>query len=338
MTGVAAEERRRMETSTIVERLFRDGPHFGFFQAVWLLENFFSDAPAPGEQVEATNERVRIRPYEADVFPPSDVKSVEWTESDVAQVTVTFMGLYGVDAPLPTYFYKNIALGGEEALALRDFLDIFNHRLYAYFYRTWKKYRAHLIFERNYQNEHAERFISLAGLGTPGALAESPLPALRLSAFAGRLGNWTRNAEGFRELLSGLLEDISVTVEENIPRWVPIRERAALGSSGSSSAVLGVNSVIGERLFDVSGKFRIVLGPLTFGQYRAFLPGYEKAGMVDWLVRMYAPDFLDYDVELLLTVDEVPPVKLGAPDIHLGINTWVGKPAGDVVSDVVVYE
>lgn len=50
------------------------------------------------------------------------------------------MGLYGVESPLPTHYSDDIAQRREGVEATEDFLDIFNHRLIAQYYRIWRKY------------------------------------------------------------------------------------------------------------------------------------------------------------------------------------------------------
>ncbi|VTN21007.1 type VI secretion protein [Klebsiella pneumoniae] len=65
-------------------------------------------------------------------------KSVEWTILNrpvPPAVRVTFMGLYGVESPLPTHYSDDIAQRREGVEATEDFLDIFNHRLIAQYYR-----------------------------------------------------------------------------------------------------------------------------------------------------------------------------------------------------------
>ena len=320
----------------ILGHLFREGHRFEFFQAIWLLETLLGEA-APGKAGLAQRERIQIRPHTARVFPATDVRQVTWTEEEVARITVTFMGLYGIDSPLPASFYEAITMEADDGEVLRDFLDIFNHRLYAYFYRSWKKYRPGLHFNTTHQNNHAETFLNLAGLGAPDALASINASPLQLAAFAGRLGNPIRNAEGLQALLAGLLEDVSVRVMENVPRWVLITERAGLGKESRLSASLGVNTMVGRHLFDVSGKFRLVLGPLTLQQYQTYLPGEAQAQALHALVRLYTPDFLDYDVELLLETDEVRSLTLGGRNAQLGRDAWVGRPAKTIVSEVVAY-
>ena len=66
------------------------------------------------------------------------------------------------------------------------------------------------------------------------------------------------------------------------------------------------------------------LGPLTIGQYEAFLPGGSLLQkLVDW-VRLYLCFELEWDVRLVLRRDEVPPLRLGASG-RLGWTTWLGR-------------
>ncbi|MFQ5571546.1 MAG: type VI secretion system baseplate subunit TssG [Rhodothermales bacterium] len=325
--------------SGVLGRLFREGYLFDFYQAVRLLEQYYPDAPPPGETSDYRKERILFRPDIALTFPGTDVRSVRWLDESLqARVTLTFMGLYGIGSPLPVYFYDELATDEHETFSLRDFLDIFNHRVYAYFYRAWKKYRPD--FERDIAGTgaHARRFLSLAGLATAGALEHTPVSSrMRLAAYAGRLGPRVRNAEGLQALLAGLLGGVGVRVVENVPRWVPIPHRPLMGDTNGGGMVLGVTSTIGASVFDVSGKFRVVLGLLTFEAYQTYLPGRKGAQLLGYLVRLYAPDYLDYDIELLLDTSGIPPVRLGGGDVQLGLTTWLGKPSEPVTVHHVTY-
>jgi type VI secretion system protein ImpH len=307
-----------VDPESVLGRLFREAYRFDFFQAVWLLEMLFADAPSPGE--------------------PADIKRVAWTDDGRARMTLTFMGLYGVDASLPAAFHEHLFVEPEGAEAHRDFLDLFNHRLYALFYRCWKLYRPGLDGRTGGHQGHGPAFLSLAGLGTPGALRDVDLPPLRLAAFAGRLGAVARNAEGLRVLLEDLLEGVPVQVEEFVPRWVPLPAPATVGTRSPSPAALGCGQTLGRRIYDVAGKIRLVLGPLALPQFQALLPGGAAARRVHQFVRLYAADYLDYDVELRLDASTLPRQRLGDHGARLGKTAWIGQPRGQVVSEVVAYE
>jgi type VI secretion system protein ImpH len=109
-----------------------------------------------------------------------------------------------------------------------------------------------------------------------------------------------------------------------------------MGGKKGAGMVLGSSALIGQRVRDVSGKFRVVMGPLGLERFRALLPNGVQSGLMDYLVRLYATDYLDYDIELLLKTSEVPPMTLGGTQM-LGIDAWVGRPAGEVISVVVQY-
>ena len=320
----------------LLERMFREGYAYDFFQATWLLEQTLEDATPPGESIDLAHERIRFRPHTSTAFPGADIREVEWLEEEErARVTVTFMGLYGVSAALPVYFYNDIATEAYETYPLRDFLDIFNHRLYAFFYRAWKKYRPSLFRQGEKANRHQRIFESVAGLGTPGVVRPEAVPARRLAAFAGFLAHAVRSAEGLTRLASDLL-DLPVRIIENVERWVPIRERPQMGGTGSRAARLGINTVVGQRVRDVSGKFRLVVGPLNLAQYVSLLPDGAQAAVLAYAARLYATDYLDYDVELQLKTSDVPPAKLGGGQ-RMGMDMWLGRPAGDLISVVVDY-
>jgi type VI secretion system protein ImpH len=324
----------------IAERLFQEGYLFDFFQSVRLLELFLPGGKSTGETSDLKEERIRFRPHHGLAFPAADIRGIEKLDGtpESARITVTFMGLYGVDSPLPGWFYEAIGNGADYAQPLRDFLDIFNHRLYSLFYRSWAKYRLFEQYSRpTGRRALLLRALSLSGLGNPGSIDAIEIRPVHLAAFAGILSFQVRNAEGLRNVLAELLQDIPVAVLENVSRWVTIPERARLGRNGKRSLVLSVTSSIGRQVNDISGKFRVVLGPLTLGQYVALLPGGDRTRTVNSIVRLYVRDALDYDVQLRLKTSEIPMLRLGDSALKIGLTTWLGRPRTETTSRLVDY-
>jgi type VI secretion system protein ImpH len=265
---------------------------------------------------------------------------------------LTFMGLYGVDSPLPAHFSDIIASiseadAEEEKVdhkdtenpirALRDFLDIFDHRVYSLFYRAWKKYRYYLQFEAGADDRFSQYMLSLMGLGTPALQDLVGVEVARLVAYTGIAGQQARCAEGLQNLLSDYFGGIGAKVVKFMPRWVDIPDqyRTRLGATGMR---LGENVTIGGRIRDFTGKFRVVLGPLKLKAFRRFLPGGIDSQGLERLVRFYAPDQLAFDVKLLLRKEEVPPIQLGENLAQLGWTTWLKKPSENVVSIVFAFD
>lgn len=313
------------------ETMEREGRRFGFFQAVRLLAAARGGPHTVGG-AEVGREAVRVTPDPANVFPASDVLDVRAPASpaDPVPVEVGFGGLYGIDAALPAAFHERVSTRAPDTAPLRDFLDLLGHRSYAQLWRAWARYRPDVrSWSLGRRDVHAVRAAALSGIPET---ADAPIPTRELLPFAARLSAWARNAEGLRALLAHAT-GLGVRVLENVPRVVRLAERPRLGM-----ARLGVDAIVGEKLHDESGKFRVEIGPLGLGDFRSLLPGGALASRVGQLVQLYVSDMLDYDVDLLLRSPEAPRLRLGdTSSARLGRNAHLGTPRTPLVRRRVRY-
>lgn len=320
----------RQAVHPLAGRLLKEGCKFNFFQAVRLLESLQEGRVAPGEEGPPWEEGIRFRPNASLGFPAADVQSIEETElpglsASVFLMTVNFMGLYGVNAPTPTYFTEMICTSDTDVDPLSTFLDIFNHRLISLFYRAWKKYRYHITFISEARDAISGYLLSLCGLGTEKLRQAAELPSTCLIRYTGLLSLRPRSARGLQGLLADYFTGIPVRVEQFVLRWIRIPEshQNRLGVAGSNG-VLGVNLSVGEWLRDRSGKFRVGLGPLDSDQFEGFLPGGRQFETLSRLVFLYTPDRLEFDIELVLKGDEIPYLWLATSGAaRLGYTTWL---------------
>lgn len=314
-----------------IDALVADAAKFDFFQALRLIEQQWPGALERSVAGQGDAMRATIRPHDGLAFPSSDVHSVATNGTNELALVVTFLGLYGVDSPLPTYFGGSAS--DDDSSALRAFLDIFGHRFYVLLFEGWKKYRVAL---GNSVEAKADlrRLVCLAGLD---ASSSNDVETRRLLPLAATLRNEVRNAEGLARLISAFFPSVSVQIAENVPRRVAVSDRPRLGRIGQR-ITLSDTAFLGAELLDVSGQFRIVLGPVSWEQFEAFHPREPAAKTLAGLVDLYVRDALAYDVELRVSTSELPITRLRCPKNRLGLTTWIGRPPRSEVSEIVGYD
>lgn len=331
--------------TSVGDWLYEEPYGFDFFQAVRLLELASPDSSPVGEGAEPAREAVRFRSGVGLDFPASDVAEVRPPEAPAApaRMTVNFMGLAGATGPLNTPSTELIierAWHGDEAP--RDFLDIFNHRLVSLLYRTRKLHRVGLDNAAPGLDRTASYLFSIAGLGTPSLRGRMQVKDRALLFYAGLLGQQPRSMAGLEALLSHYFGVRAVGVPFK-GRWRALEENQWTRIGGSGRNVrLGVDAVVGTRVWDEEGAFEIELGPLTLEQFEDFLPtGWAFRPLCD-LVRFYVGDELDFSFRLRLAASEVPSASLpkrGGPregGVRLGWSAWVAPPESEEDSQVVV--
>jgi type VI secretion system protein ImpH len=352
---------------SVADWLYEEPYGFDFFQAVRLLElaarapDGGAQAPSVGEGVEPAREAVRFRSGVGLDFPASDVAELRGPEreGEPALMTVNFMGLAGavgsLDAPLAEqviegdiYGPKPLKRGGDGREtdprgdgAPRAFLDIFNHRLVSLFYRARKLHRVALDTAAPGQDRISSYLYSVMGLGTDSLRGRMQVKDRALLFYAGLVGQQPRSMAGLEALLSHYF-GVRAEGRPFDGRWRALEESqwTRIGESGQNMR-LGVDTVLGTRVWDEEGAFEIELGPLTRQQFDDFLPtGWAFRPLCD-LVRFYVGDELDFSFRLKLAAREVPSAHL--PEraareggVRLGWSAWVTPPEAEGDSQVVV--
>jgi type VI secretion system protein ImpH len=312
------------------ELLFDEAFRFEFYQAVKLLEMLAPDALPVAEGSEPEAEPVRFRSRVGLDFPASEIDLLtRGIASGPPEMTVNFLGLAGVLGPLPLPMTEVVVeRTWRQDTALRDFLDLFNHRLVSILARARKRYRPAFAWKPPDQGPFARTALALQGLGTPGLAGRMAVPDRALLVYTGLLAQQPRSQSGL-EILLGHYFEIPVAVRPFVGRWLTLdpEDRTALGAIGGGGGggrhqILGQGAVLGARIWDQSSGFELCLGPLHLHQFLAFLPiGRAFRSLVD-LVRFYAGDGLDFRVRLTLKAGEVPPCRLGWGP-RLGWSSWL---------------
>ena len=303
----------RRKLPDLIEDVFDNAAKYEFVQVIRLLESGWY---GHGEIGRGLDKWLRMRPAPEVSFPGADIRRCSFDDNGQVDLQLNFMGLYGVDAPVPSYFTDLIARDDESSACMRNFLDIFSHRLYALFYLAWKKYRPFI----NLDSEHSayiDYVIALSGQ----TLHDRDDMEL---GFGGTMGARVRNATTLSGMLTEFMGNIPAKVVQFVPRWVKIDSKAYVGGENQFAMELGDNTILGNEVLDISGKIDIRIGPMEVTQVKKLLPGRSEALALGNLIRRYLDPTVDFDLVLIIKPSSILGMQLGSEDVLLGWSTWVG--------------
>jgi len=281
---------------------------FDFFQAVSILERIHKkEAPramvSVGEGGDPRREAVRFVSNERLSFASTDIESLRLVDGRPI-MKVNFLGVAGAHGPLPGPFAEIVAQRAASGdTAMRDFLDVFNHRVVSLAYRIRKRHRIGLGVASPVEDDASRYLRALLGLGT--AHLQDRLGHVEDRALLFYAGLFAREARSMAGLATLLRCHLDVPVEGTplVGGFYPIEpsHRTVIGPSGRNRR-LGRDAVLGARYWDAEAAFELTIGPLDARDYQRFLPvdGGDRLGPLCELVRLYAGPTLELRVRLVL--------------------------------------
>jgi len=339
----------RRDGRPVSEQLVREPGRFNFFQVVRLLERM--------TLVQSRRAHGPLRTVASHAFPAVSVQSVRSTsgqrvdnsEGPPPDVYVSFLGLIGPVGALP-YHYTRLILSRdrEKDRALRDFLDLFQHRLISLFYRAWEKSRITEDYARRAIDPTSDgedllttALYSLLGMAAKSVRGGGQLDEDVFLRYAGLFADRRRNAVSLQRMLEDYLS-LPVEVRQFQGEWLalPAEDQSCLSMLAlNGGAQLGQTAILGTRVWSVQSKFRLRLGPFNYRTAFRFLPTGDRIGPLCELVRAYVGGEFRFDVQLVIFPEEVPQCRLGGDartGSRLGWNTWLhGQPPDHDVDDAV---
>ncbi len=220
---MAAESRLEGAALEALEEALRRDPHsFGFFQAIRLLERLYPERGRVGYFGDPADEVARFAVPHFISFPASEIHELELGDGEPARMTVNFLGLTGPLGVLPFAYTLLVAerLAARDR-ALKDFLDIFHHRIISLFYRAWEKSRFVAAYGKGERDRITEHLFDLIGLGLAGQQGRMAVPDEGLVFYAGLLAPQQRSAVGLQQLLEDYF-DVNVEIEQFVGSWYPL--------------------------------------------------------------------------------------------------------------------
>ena len=306
---------------------------FDFFELLRHLEDdgqLFGQAGRPDREPARLGQHVRLG------FAVQDVAKVEpATENAPARVTVANIGLLGPEGPMPLHltrwvldrlsqrWFARADMREVSDTTFVDFVNILQHRMIALFYRAWADAHPPVQVTRKDGGRIRAMSAALAGLGLCGTGPGEPsqIDATKIS-HASALAHQVDGPERLTLFLADLLK-VPVRLREFVGSWTSIPQELQ-SRIGGRHGQLGRSATIGPRSFQRQQRIELLIGPLTFTDYVAFLPGGERRKTLQSAVRDLVGDGLDVDVRLVLKRNDVPAARIGA--MRIGHIAWLARP------------
>jgi type VI secretion system protein ImpH len=305
---------------TLLPTLLANAPRMNFFRLCELIELSAPAQPPLGAEDTPKHEPIRFRSRPKLGFPNREIDAVEF-DPDAPDappaVRTTFLGLYGVDARMPSYFIDEVAQNRDGAEPLAAFLDLFHHRIVTQTYRIWRKYRYPAGFRKDASDKVSSYLLSLTGLGIGTPEIRQEVDTRTLLATLGLTGQRTRTAEGLAGMLQHAVPDATITVTEFHPVWIQVTDFEPMP--------LGENCLLGRGFTDRSNAVHVRIAPQTRESVIGLMPGQPIHAKLMALLRYYLGYEAQAHLEMDVRPDLMPQPALNSKHVSLGYTTLLPK-------------
>ena len=316
-----------------VTQLARVIREYSLFQAVLQVIKRLRDAH-PMLDDDALYDRLEFHANPGLGFPGHDIDRVEFFVEHGqlrARLRLNVLGLCGAGSPLPAFYGEQAFAEGVGGNTTRDFLDLFHHRLQRLMLPIWRKYRYRMCFQAGARDAFSDQMFALIGLRGRQIRSAAQLDCMRLLPYLGLLGLRAHSAGLIETVLRYYFKHRRLFVEQWVERTVLISD-SQCNRLGVANSALGQDQVLGQRVADRSGKFRVHVQGLSWQRLHGFLPSGTDYPLLCSLVRLTVRDPLEYDLRLVLEKEEIRPLHIGEANVcRLGWTSWLAHECADGV-------
>lgn len=319
-----AKPRRKYSLIMSIDNLVENTHEYDFYQAVYALEQQLAHGKDQQYQVGhdslPKNELLRFKSDQHLGFPGNSVSKVTEREGNgkefsFVDMSVSFMGLTGTSGVLPQHYTELLLqrLRYKDS-GMRDFFDLFNHRLISLYYRAWKKYRfATNITESNIQSSDPFTSVLNELTGSKEAIGKY---------YAGIYNRKIRSSAGLTLILNEFTGG-KVDIEQFQGQWQTLADNeqtqlAKRTNPEGQFASLGVDTCLGKRVWDINSAISINIRPNVNHDLKDYLKGGKLHQVIYKLITSYLGSKIKFKINLVGNLHSIPPVQLSTHDLPLG--------------------
>jgi len=303
------------------DELIAEPWRFDLFNVLRRYERDHPQQPRIGDAATLGAEFVVVTQNPYMEFPASTLEGAAKEASGRMRLIARFLGMFGPQGALPLTTTEESYLW----LLARDdafprFVDIFQRRFLALFFRAWADPRPIAQNDRPDGDRFRTYIGSMIGVGSPPYRNVDTISDFAKMEFAGLIAPKAKGASRLRSLIAGLF-GVKVEIDEFVGSWLSF-DKQECTQLGARQSGLGSDCILGSSIFSVSDKIRIRIFVKDIAQYERFLPGPDLARQIGDAVFLYLGEEFDWDMELAIPAGEITPVRLGQ-GAKLGWTSWM---------------
>lgn len=321
MTAEGPPKSARRKTLTAVPT------DFGFLALMRELERATPDKPRIGRNQTLKQETVRLGQEPTLAFPNANVSRVDEREDGRLRVRSNFLGYFGPQGALPLNISEEVAQWyNRRDEAFVRFADIFTSRFQQLFFRAWSDARGITQYDHSEGDRFQTYVGAFTGMASPSLKNRGVVRDMDRLPLVGIAMARVKSPARLRQIIEALCK-VKVTIEENIPVWLPFEpsDMTRLGMAGSS---LGRDCRLGSRVQSVNEKIRVGIRTESLAEYQSYLPGGINFARLTELLFCYLGHETEVEIAPSLPADQIKGVALGK-GAALGWTGWVAPPASE---------
>ena len=283
---------------SFLEELAAEPWRFDWLGVMRRLERAHPEKPRIGDSAARSQDFVTVSQNPYMEFPDSTIEAAGKDAAGRDRIVARFLGMFGPQGALPlTTTEEAFAWLRARDDAFPRFVDIFQGRFLALFFRAWSDARPIAQNDRPEQDRFRDYVGSMIGLGVGWLKDRDSVHDFVKLEYAGLMAPRVKSSSRLKFFLTGLVGS-RVEIDEFVGAWLTLdeSERSALGLRSG----LGADCMLGSSTFTVSDKFRIRVYARDFVHYEQFLPGAPLADQIADAVYSYIGDEFDWDLELAI--------------------------------------
>nr|WP_319387248.1 type VI secretion system baseplate subunit TssG [uncultured Roseibium sp.] len=269
------------------------------------------DEPAPpriGKSRRTMEDIVRFGQDPTGEFATSTIERATRDADDGLVLLEKFLGFLGPHGALPSaYTDEAIVRGLRGDDSFPRFLDVFNNRFVQLFFRAWADARPIVQHDRPDDDRFLSYLGSSIGIGSPIYQDLDGIDDRIKLLFAGITSTKVKSAARLKALITGVF-GVEVEIDQCVGTWLHLDpdDQLSIGGLGpGGGGQLGMDTIVGSKVYSVSDKVRIRIFTSSLDEYRKFLPP-TRTRPNPWteqlfdLIDFYLGLEIEYEIELAL--------------------------------------